>query len=64
MSVYRPNYIEIFGRSVTIVEDDSGDSCWHCALNDICQSLAQHLDTFTKWPCRKADGTSAQYFAR
>ena len=34
-SVNRPNAIEIFGRSVTIVEDDSGDSCWHCALNDI-----------------------------
>lgn len=54
--------VELFGREVEVMESDEDDVCWKCALKDICQCLAEHLDTFTKQPCRKTDGTTDQWF--
>ena len=45
--------IEIFGRRLTIVEDNSG-SCKRCALYDICPAGPM--------PCEDADGLPNRIF--
>ena len=57
--------VELFGKQVEVVEYAEGevaDPCWSCALIRICQALAEHLDTFNRQPCRRANGRCLEYF--
>lgn len=45
--------IEIFGRKLSIVEDNS-NTCKRCALADICQ--------FSPMPCKDSEGNTNRRF--
>lgn len=47
--------IEIFGRKLEIVEDNSG-TCKRCALSDICP--------FSLMPCKDSEGNINRRFER